>query len=72
MAHVSVIPENISPAPINPGRAAQKGCPQTASADPMTTSDPVMICTWQLSGMDFLPRTTGIPADSQAMVPLQH
>ena len=69
MPQVSVIPAKTSPAPTKADNPMNAGCTNQPSAAPSRTSDPAAIRTCRSSEMAFLPRTTGRPASTQAIVP---
>ena len=69
MPQVSVIPAKISPAPTKADIPMKAGFTSQPSMAPSRTSDPAAIRTCRSSETAFLPRTTGRPASTQAIVP---
>ena len=68
MPQVSVIPANTRPAPTN-AESQISGWNQHEPIAPNNTSDPAAMRTCRSREMAFLPRTTGKPAATQAVVP---
>lgn len=70
MPQLSVMPANISPAPMNAGIPAKYTFPVTIVATALTrTMQPAAIRTYRCKDMTFLPRMTGKPAATHASVP---
>ena len=69
MPQVSVIPAKIRPAPTKADSPMNAGWTNQPSTAPSSTSDPAAMRTCRSSEMAFLPRTTGRPASTQAIVP---
>lgn len=69
MPQVSVIPAKISPAPTNADNPMNAGWTNQPSNAPSSTSEPAAIRTCRSSEMAFLPRRTGRPVSTQAIVP---